>query len=86
MSLLPSQSLQFTFPSLSHLSSTQFNLVSLHHRSQDFHYHWVTPPLNEGDCQDYIDRCQQEDFEGLLICHVTNDRIIGVANFSQIFY
>jgi surface polysaccharide O-acyltransferase-like enzyme len=27
MSLLPSQSLQFTFPSLSHLSSTQFNLV-----------------------------------------------------------
>ncbi|WP_245894119.1 GNAT family N-acetyltransferase [Chamaesiphon polymorphus] len=61
-------------------------LLALHHRSQEFHHPWVTPPLNERDCQDYIDRCHQADFEGLLICHVANDRIIGVANFSQIFY
>jgi [ribosomal protein S5]-alanine N-acetyltransferase len=61
-------------------------LLSLHHRSKEFHFPWVTPALNESDCQDYIDRCQQEYFEGLLICHVANDRIIGVANFSQIFY
>jgi [ribosomal protein S5]-alanine N-acetyltransferase len=61
-------------------------LLSLHHRSQDFHHPWVAPASNERDCQDYIDRCQQADFEGLLICHIADERIIGVANFSQIFY
>ncbi|AFZ30765.1 GCN5-related N-acetyltransferase [Gloeocapsa sp. PCC 7428] len=61
-------------------------LLSLHQRSQDFHFPWVFPPLNEQECKDYINRCQNEDFEGLLICHSTNNKIIGVANLSQIFY
>lgn len=49
-------------------------LLALHHRSQEFHCPWVTPALNERDYQEYIDRCQQPDFEGLLICYVANDR------------
>jgi ribosomal-protein-alanine N-acetyltransferase len=42
--------------------------------------------LTKEGCKAYIDRCQNEDFEGLLICHATNKNIVGVANLSQIFY
>jgi len=61
-------------------------LLSLHQRSREFHFPWAFPPINLQDCKNYINRCQNEDFEGLLICHLTHKRIIGVANLSQIFY
>lgn len=61
-------------------------LASLHQRSKEFHFPWVSPPLTEEGCKTYIDRCQTDDFEGLLICYSTDQRIIGVANLSQIFY
>lgn len=61
-------------------------LLSLHQRSKEFHFPWVFPPLNEQECRTYIKRCQNEDFEGLLICQSTDNKIIGVANLSQIFY
>ena len=61
-------------------------LLSLNRRSKTFHFPWAFPPLNEQACQKYIARCQNENHEGLLICHATNKKIIGVVNFSQIFY
>jgi [ribosomal protein S5]-alanine N-acetyltransferase len=61
-------------------------LISLHSRSKILHFPWVFPPLTEQECQDYIARCRNEDFEGLLICHATQQTILGVANLSQIFY
>ena len=61
-------------------------ILSLHQRSKEFHFPWVCPPLSEQEYENYIHRCQNEDFEGLLICHSTDHNIIGVANFSQIFY
>lgn len=61
-------------------------LLSLHQRSKEFHFPWASPPLTEEECKTYINRCQNEDFEGLLICHSTYKRIVGVANLSQIFY
>jgi [ribosomal protein S5]-alanine N-acetyltransferase len=61
-------------------------LLSLHQRSKEFHFPWACPPLTEQECKDYINRCQNEDFEGLLICHSIDNKIIGVANLSQIFY
>ncbi len=61
-------------------------LLSLHQRSKGFHFPWVAPPLTEEACKTYISRCQNQDFEGLLICHLTNKRIVGVANLSQILY
>ena len=61
-------------------------LVSLHQRSKEFHFPWVSPPLTLEECQTYISRCQNEDFEGLLICHSNHKKIVGVANLSQIFY
>ncbi len=42
--------------------------------------------LTEEACRDYIKRCQNEDYQGLLICDSINKNIVGVANFSQIFY
>lgn len=60
-------------------------LLSLHHRSKEFHFPWVFPPLTEEECKTYMSRCQNEDFEGLLICHSTYKQIVGVANLSQIF-
>ncbi|MDX2214660.1 MAG: GNAT family protein [Oculatellaceae cyanobacterium bins.114] len=61
-------------------------LLTLHQASQEFHFPWVFPALTEDGCKAYIRRCQNEDFEGLLICHAETSRIIGVANLSQIFY
>jgi [ribosomal protein S5]-alanine N-acetyltransferase len=61
-------------------------LLSLHQRSKEFHFPWTFPPLNEQECKNYIHRCQNENFEGLMICRSTDNKIIGVANFSQIFY
>lgn len=61
-------------------------LLLLHQRSKQFHFPWVCPPINERECRDYITRCQNEDFEGLLICHASQNKIIGVVNLSQICY
>lgn len=61
-------------------------LLSLHQRSKDFHFPWVFPALDEQECKAYINRCQREDFEGLLICQSVDNRIVGVVNLSQIFY
>jgi [ribosomal protein S5]-alanine N-acetyltransferase len=61
-------------------------LVSLHQRSKKLHFPWTSPPLTEEECRTYISRCQNDDFEGLLICHSTDHKIVGVANLSQIFY
>ncbi|HEY9815175.1 MAG TPA: GNAT family N-acetyltransferase [Candidatus Obscuribacterales bacterium] len=61
-------------------------LLSLHRRNQDFHFPWTFPPLDESGCQNYIRRCQNDNFEGLLICCAHHHQIIGVVNLSQIFY
>jgi [ribosomal protein S5]-alanine N-acetyltransferase len=64
-------------------------LLSLRQRSKNFHFPWVFLSVNEKDCKNYIDRCQNEDYQGLLICHLNNNKnnkIIGVVNFSQIIY
>ncbi|VEP11621.1 GCN5-related N-acetyltransferase [Hyella patelloides LEGE 07179] len=61
-------------------------LLSLRQRSKEFHFPWGFPSVNKQDCENYINRCQNENFQGLLICHFSNNEIIGVANLSQIFY
>ncbi len=61
-------------------------LLSLHLRSREFHFPWVFPALTDKACMDYIKRCGNYDFEGLLICNLGDRKIIGVVNLSQIFY
>lgn len=63
------------------------DLRSLISRSKQLHYPWVIhAEPTEQECQNYINRCQNDDFEGLLIRHTNTNRIVGVANFSQIIY
>ncbi len=61
-------------------------LLYLNHKSQELHFPWVFPPLTKEDCQEYIHRCENENFEGLLICHKVDKNIIGVVNLNQIVY
>jgi [ribosomal protein S5]-alanine N-acetyltransferase len=61
-------------------------LISLHQKSQAFHLPWAFSALTEKECKNYISRCQNDNFEGLLICHTDHKNIVGVANLSQIFY
>ena len=61
-------------------------LLTLHQTSRSLHSPWVAPSLTEEGCKAYLHRCQNQDFEGLLITQVGSDRIVGIANLSQIFY
>ncbi|MEM9510373.1 MAG: GNAT family protein [Cyanobacteria bacterium P01_E01_bin.35] len=61
-------------------------LLSLAQRSREFYFPWVFPALKQEEWIKYIDRCQNESFQGLLICHLGNKKIVGVVNLSQIFY
>ena len=61
-------------------------LLSLRIKSKDYHFPWVILNLDLKDCRHYIDRCQHENFQGLLICNRIDNQIVGVVNLSQIFY
>ena len=61
-------------------------LLDLHQRSADYHSPWAEPAKNEEGCRRYIHRCHMEPFEGMLIWHAVDHRLVGVANLSQIFY
>lgn len=61
-------------------------LLLLHKKNRSFRFPWVHPPLDKEGCKAYIKRCENDDFEGFLICHSTDKHIVGVVNLSQIFY
>jgi [ribosomal protein S5]-alanine N-acetyltransferase len=61
-------------------------LLDLHQHSQDFHAPWSYLPQTLKGCQQYIQRCHQDNFAGFLICHAQTQQIVGVVNLSQIFY
>ena len=53
--------------------------------SRRLHRPWVYPTETKSAFDDYIWRNQEPDFVGLLICRLSDDRILGMANLSQIF-
>ena len=53
--------------------------------SRDLHRPWVYPTDTKTAFDGYIRRNRESDFVGLLICRRSDDRIIGMANLSQIF-
>jgi [ribosomal protein S5]-alanine N-acetyltransferase len=53
--------------------------------SRDLHRPWVYPADTKTAFDGYIRRNRESYFVGLLICRRTDDRIIGMANLSQIF-
>jgi ribosomal-protein-alanine N-acetyltransferase len=53
--------------------------------SRDLHRPWLYPTDTERAFDGYIRRNRESDFVGLLICRLSDHRIIGMANLSQIF-
>jgi ribosomal-protein-alanine N-acetyltransferase len=53
--------------------------------SRGLHRPWVYPTDTKTAFDGYIRRTRGKDFVGLLICRSSDDRIIGMANLSQIF-
>ena len=53
--------------------------------SRRWHRPWVYPTETRAAFDGYIRRTQEADFVGLLICRQSDDRILGMANLSQIF-
>jgi [ribosomal protein S5]-alanine N-acetyltransferase len=53
--------------------------------SRDLHRLWVYPTDTKTAFDGYIRRTKERDYVGLLICRNSDDRIIGMANLSQIF-
>lgn len=53
--------------------------------SRGLHRPWVYPTETKAAFDGYIRRNQDEDFIGLLVCRNSDDRIVGMANLSQIF-
>jgi len=58
--------------------------LQLMRQSQDLHFPWIAPPLTELTFRHYLDRTTREDHEGLLVCRLTDDRIVGVININNI--
>jgi ribosomal-protein-alanine N-acetyltransferase len=53
--------------------------------SRRLHRPWVYPTETKAAFDGYIRRNQENDSVGLLVCRIADDRIVGMANLSQIF-
>src|ERR1700751_2688093 len=53
--------------------------------SRHLHRPWVYPTDTKIAFDAYMRRTKERDYAGLLICRNSDDRIIGMANLSQIF-
>lgn len=61
----------------------EFN--SLNRASIDFYKGLTSPTTTPKQFTRYLSRCKQNDFEGLLVCRIEDDAIVGSINLSQIF-
>jgi len=61
-------------------------LISLNRASRTLHRGRVAPPTTPEEYDEFLQRCDQDDHLGLLICRKGGGAIVGVANLSQIFY
>jgi [ribosomal protein S5]-alanine N-acetyltransferase len=60
-------------------------LIELNQKSLNFYRGLASPMTTPQQFTNYISRCRQDDFEGMLICRITDATIVGVINLSQIF-
>ena len=60
-------------------------VITLVRASRSLHRPWVYPPETRKAFSDYLRRNSHQEYLGLLICRREDDRIVGMANLSQIF-
>jgi ribosomal-protein-alanine N-acetyltransferase len=58
--------------------------IRLNRESIAFYRGLTSPILSAEQFKGYLTRCRQRDFEGLLVCRVEDDAIVGSINLSQI--
>jgi ribosomal-protein-alanine N-acetyltransferase len=66
--------------------SDQAELLKLNRESRSLHRGLVTPPVQAGPFQQYLDRCAKDDCVCLLACRNEDQAIVGTMNLSQIFH
>lgn len=59
--------------------------IRLNRASVDFYKGLTSPTTTSRQFTDHLRRCKQHDFEGLLVCRIEDDAIVGSINLSQIF-
>jgi ribosomal-protein-alanine N-acetyltransferase len=59
--------------------------IALNRASISFYRGLASPMLTATEFASYLDRCQRDDYIGLLICRKPDDAIVGSINLSQIF-
>ena len=65
-------------------SSDRREVVALASASIDLHQPWISPPLTPSMFKSYLRRCHREDHEGLVVCLVGSEEIVGVININNI--
>jgi [ribosomal protein S5]-alanine N-acetyltransferase len=60
-------------------------IIAIVRASRTLHRPWVYPPETRQAFTEYLRRDSYQDYLGLLICRREDDRIVGMANLSQIF-
>jgi ribosomal-protein-alanine N-acetyltransferase len=60
-------------------------LVSLNRASTHFHRGLVYPPTSPAQFASLLKRSRRPDYECFLICRISDDKIAGAINLSQIF-
>jgi len=58
--------------------------IRLNRASIDFYKGLTSPTTTPRQFAGYLSRCKQNDFEGLLVCRMEDDAIVGSINLSQI--
>lgn len=58
--------------------------IELNRQSVDFYRGVAFPMLDPARFAAYVDRCQQPNFAGLLVCRRDDDAIVGCVNLSEI--
>jgi [ribosomal protein S5]-alanine N-acetyltransferase len=60
-------------------------IIAIVRASRSLHRPWVYPPETRPAFTEYLHRNSDQSYLGLLICRRQDDRIVGMANLSQIF-
>ena len=53
-------------------------------QSKQLHAKWVAPPSTASAFLQYVERCQEANFKGYLVCNSDDGGLVGVINFSEI--
>ena len=65
-------------------SSDRREVIALTNASAEFHQTWISPPLTPQTFKAYLRRCHQDDHEGLVVCLVGSEEIVGIININNV--